>query len=153
MVDWKELHIQSNLPLIVLAVSFICIVIIGFLEFKKVSIRMEELSEQIKSLRMHHQDMIINDRTFFQDGKFSRSEYEKFLLKNGLSAPEFEQNLSEQEKKRQLLSFLSEGVHIPDFLVQTAFNKENQIKQIQNCMYIIWESNKITKTHVNRMRK
>ena len=69
-------------------------------------------------------DMIINDRTFFQDGKFSRSEYEKFLLKNGLSAPEFEQNLSEQEKKRQLLSFLSEGMRIPGFLVQNAFNKE-----------------------------
>ena len=96
-------------------------------------------------------DMIINDRTFFQDGKFSRSEYEKFLLKNGLSAPEFEQNLSEQEKKRQLLSFLSEGVHIPDFLVQTAFNKENQIKSIR---YIdlsnYYESTNIEEKEINK---
>ena len=47
MVAWQELHIQSNLPLIVLAISFICVVIIGFLEFKKISIKIEELSEQI----------------------------------------------------------------------------------------------------------
>ena len=51
-------------------------------------------------------DIIINDKTFFKDEKFSRTEYEKFLLKNGLNAPGFEQNISEQEKKRQLLSFL-----------------------------------------------
>ena len=46
----KELHIQSNLPLIILSVSFICIVIIGFLEFKKVSVRLNNLIEKIKTL-------------------------------------------------------------------------------------------------------
>ena len=51
MVAWQELHIQSNLPLIVLAISFICVVIIGFLEFKKISIKIEELSEQIKVIQ------------------------------------------------------------------------------------------------------
>ena len=51
MVAWQELHIQSNLPLIVLAISFICVVIIGFLEFKKISIKIEELSEQIKLIQ------------------------------------------------------------------------------------------------------
>ena len=76
-------------------------------------------------------EMIINDKTFFEGDKFSRTEYEKFLLKNGLNAPSFEQNLSEQEKKRQLLSFLSAGVHVSDFLIQSAFNKENQIKDIR----------------------
>ena len=42
MGTWQELHIQSNLPLIVLTISLICIVIIGFLEFKKVSLRLDE---------------------------------------------------------------------------------------------------------------
>ena len=51
MVAWQELHIQSNLPLIVLAISFICVVIIGFLEFKKITIKIEELSEQIKLIK------------------------------------------------------------------------------------------------------
>lgn len=76
-------------------------------------------------------EMIVNDKTFFKNKKFSRTEYEKFLLKNGLSAPGFEQNLSEQEKKRQLLSFLSQGIQVSDFLIQNTFNKENQIKDIK----------------------
>ena len=96
-------------------------------------------------------DIIINDKTFFKDEKFSRTEYEKFLLKNGLNAPGFEQNISEQEKKRQLLSFLSEGMRIPSFLVQNAFKKENQIKDIK---YIdlknYYESKKIEEKEINK---
>ena len=35
-------------------------------------------------------EIIINDKTFFKDDKFSRTEYEKFLVSNSLSAPLFE---------------------------------------------------------------
>ena len=75
-------------------------------------------------------EMIINDKTFFKDDKFSRSKYEKFLISNSLSAPLFEANVAEQEKKRQLLSYLSGGIEIPSFLVQYEYNKENQTKKI-----------------------
>ena len=75
-------------------------------------------------------EIIINDKTFFKDKKFSRIEYEKFLISNNLSAPLFEANIAEQEKKRQLLSFLSGGIEIPNFLVQHEYNKENQTKKI-----------------------
>ena len=34
-----------------------------------------------------------------ENGKFSRTEYEKFLIANNISAPEFEINLSKVEKK------------------------------------------------------
>ena len=53
---------------------------------------------------------------FFKENKFSRTEYEKFLISNNLSAPLFEKNLLDQEKKRQLLSYLSGGINIPDFI-------------------------------------
>ena len=76
-------------------------------------------------------EIIINDKTFFKDNKFSRTEYEKFLISNSLSAPLFETNVAEQEKKRQLLSYLSGGVEIPNFLVQYEYNKENQTKKIE----------------------
>ncbi len=76
-------------------------------------------------------EIIINDKTFFKDNKFSRTEYEKFLISNSLSAPLFETNMAEQEKKRQLLSYLSGGIEIPDFLVQYEFNMENQNKKIE----------------------
>ena len=46
-------------------------------------------------------NIIVNDKAFFKDKKFSRTKYEKFLLENGISAPSFERNLSEQEKRRQ----------------------------------------------------
>ena len=40
-------------------------------------------------------NIIKNDRLFFKNDKFSRTEYEKFLLKSNISAPSFEQNIVE----------------------------------------------------------
>ena len=62
--------------------------------------------------------IIVNDENFYKNGKFSRIEYEKFLLKNSLSAPSFENNIIEQEKKMQLLNFLSSGTVIPNFYIE-----------------------------------
>ena len=87
-------------------------------------------------------NIIINDKTFFKDGKFSRTAYEKFLLQSTITAPMFEQNIKEQEKKRQLLSFLSNGVMIPDFLIEDEFKKENQIKKIKYIDLNIFYKNK-----------
>ncbi len=76
-------------------------------------------------------EIIINDRLFSKDKKFSRTEYEKFLLKSGLTAPTFEKNIAEQESRRQFLSFLAGGITIPNGLVEKAFQRENQIKSIK----------------------
>ena len=76
-------------------------------------------------------NIIINDKTFFKDNAFSRTEYEKFLITSNLSAPQFEENIAQQEKKRQLLEYLSNGIKIPKFITEREFNKENQIKEIK----------------------
>jgi len=76
-------------------------------------------------------EIITTDETFLEDGKFSRTKYEKFLLESGISAPLFEQNIAEQEKKRQLLTFLSQGILLPEALIKKEFESENQIKEIQ----------------------
>ena len=76
-------------------------------------------------------DIIRNDKLFFKNDKFSRTEYEKFLLKSNVTAPMFEQNIVEQESRRQFLSFLAGGITIPDILVENEFKKENQIKTIK----------------------
>jgi len=76
-------------------------------------------------------NIIKNDKLFFKDGKFSRTEYEKFLLKSNVTAPMFEQNIVKQESRRQFLSFLAGGITIPDILVDNEFKKENQIKTIK----------------------
>ena len=44
-------------------------------------------------------NIIINDKTFFKNNAFSRTEYEKFLITSNLSAPQFEENIAQQEKK------------------------------------------------------
>ena len=75
--------------------------------------------------------IITTDKTFLKNNKFSRTTYEKFLLESGISAPIFEQNIAEQEKKRQLLTYLSEGILLPEALVKKEFENENQIKTIQ----------------------
>jgi len=76
-------------------------------------------------------DIIINDKLFFKDGKFSRTEYEKFLLGSGVTAPAFEQNIIEQESRRQFLGFLAGGIVVPDSIVEKEFKKENQTKTIK----------------------
>jgi peptidyl-prolyl cis-trans isomerase D len=76
-------------------------------------------------------NIVISDATFFKDGKFSRTVYEKFLLESQMSAPLFEQNIAEQEKKRQLLKYLSEGTDVPNFLIEKSYKSENQIKKIE----------------------
>ncbi len=76
-------------------------------------------------------NIIKGDKLFFKDNKFSRTEYEKFLIKSGISAPLFEENIAEQEKRRQFLSVLSGGIVIPELLVKKEYKKENQIKTIK----------------------
>jgi peptidyl-prolyl cis-trans isomerase D len=76
-------------------------------------------------------NIIKNDKLFYKDNKFSRTEYEKFLIKSGITAPQFEANIVEQEKRRQFLSSLAGGIVIPDNVVTQEFRKENQIKTIQ----------------------
>ena len=76
-------------------------------------------------------DIIKNDKLFIKDNKFSRTEYEKFLIKGGITAPQFEANIVEQEKRRQFLSSLAGGIVIPESLAEKEFKKENQTKIIQ----------------------
>ena len=96
---------------------------------KVMSLEIEKLGIVVsdKALR----DIIKNDKSFFKDNKFSRTEYEKFLIKGGITAPQFEANIVEQEKRRQFLSSLAGGIVIPEILAEKEFRKENQTKIIQ----------------------
>jgi len=76
-------------------------------------------------------EIIKNDKSFFKDDKFSRTEYEKFLIKSGITAPQFEANIVEQEKRKQFLSSLAGGIVVPEILIEKEFRKENQTKIIQ----------------------
>ena len=92
------------------------------LEIEKLGITLND-----NSLR----NILKNDEMFSKNNKFSRIEYEKFLLKSGITANLFERNIAEQEKKRQFLTSLSGGILVPPALVKKEFRKENQIKTIK----------------------
>ena len=96
---------------------------------KVMSLEIKNLGVEVSDNALR--DIIKNDKTFFKDEKFSRTEYEKFLIKSGVTATQFEDNIVEQEKRRQFLSSLAGGIVIPEILVETEYRKENQTKTIQ----------------------
>ena len=89
---------------------------------KVMSLEIEKLGIVVSDNALR--DIIKNDKSFFKNGKFSRTEYEKFLLKSRITAPQFEANIVEQEKRRQFLSSLGGGIIIPEILVEKEFKKK-----------------------------
>ena len=96
---------------------------------KVMSLEIEKIGVVVNDNALRN--IIKNDKLFFKDNKFSRTEYEKFLIKSGITAPQFEANIIEQEKRRQFLSSLAGGLVIPKTLITQEFRKENQTKSIQ----------------------
>ena len=101
----------------------------------------EYIGRKVMALEIEKNDIVVsdnalrgiikNDKLFFKNDKFSRTEYEKFLIKSGITAPQFEANIVEQEKRRQFLSSLAGGIVVPEILVKKEFRKENQTKTIE----------------------
>tara|TARA_Y100001958_G_scaffold157564_1_gene152979 strand:+ start:819 stop:2270 length:1452 start_codon:yes stop_codon:yes gene_type:complete len=96
---------------------------------KVMALEIEKLNITISDNSLRN--IIKNEKLFYKENKFSRTEYEKFLIKSGSTAPQFEANIVEQEKRRQFLSSLSGGIVIPEILVEHEFRKENQSKEIK----------------------
>jgi len=88
--------------------------------------------------------LIKHQKDFKRENKFSRVEYEKFLIKNNITAATFEKNLSEAEKRRQLLDFIGSGIFPSNFMVNIAYDKINQKRNIQ-----LIDLNIIFKKHLN----
>jgi peptidyl-prolyl cis-trans isomerase D len=90
------------------------------IEFHGIQISNKALSNLLK----HQKD-------FKREDKFSRIEYEKFLLKNNLTAVTFETLLSKQEKKKQLFNFIGGGLIPTDFLIDSTYNSIYQKRSIE----------------------
>ena len=64
---------------------------------KVMSLEIEKLGIVVSDNALRN--ILKNDKSFFKDNQFSRTEYEKFLIKSGITAPQFEANIVEQEKE------------------------------------------------------
>ena len=70
-------------------------------------------------------DKIKKNKNFLDDnGKFSRTKYEKFLLSGNLTAPFFEINLKNNELKKELFSYVGGGIKTPFFLTNNTFKQQ-----------------------------
>ena len=70
-------------------------------------------------------------KEFKKENKFSRTQYEKFLISNNIDAVSFENNLANQEKKKQLLNIIGGGIIPSKFMVNNIYNKINQKRKIE----------------------
>ena len=99
------------------------------------------VSTKILDLEIEEYDLIISKETllkmikknknFLDDqGNFQRLKYEKFLLENSQSAPQFELRLKNRELQKNLFSFIGAGTISPKFLVNKLYEEENKKLEI-----------------------
>jgi peptidyl-prolyl cis-trans isomerase D len=77
-------------------------------------------SENSLSKKIKKNENFIDDK-----GKFQRIKYEKFLLENNITAPQFEKRLKDRELQKKLFDFIGAGTVSPEFLVNKLFKNEN----------------------------
>ena len=71
-------------------------------------------------------EMIKKNKNFLDEyGNFQRIKYEKFLLENNQSAPQFEQRLKKRELQKNLFEYIGAGTLSPKFLTNKLYNEEN----------------------------
>tara|TARA_B100000131_G_scaffold57663_1_gene52970 strand:- start:3894 stop:5315 length:1422 start_codon:yes stop_codon:yes gene_type:complete len=111
------------------------------MEIKKLNVNLSEKSlvNKIKS----------NSNFLDDKNNFSRIKYEKFLLENNLSAPNFETRLKNQELKRNLFNYISGGIKSPYFLKNKYFISEQKKVEISYFDLDLANDNTLTSTEIN----
>ena len=71
-----------------------------------------------------------NENFLDENGNFQRLKYEKFLLENNQSAPQFEARLKKRELQKNLFDFIGSGTISPEFLVKKLYEEENKKLEI-----------------------
>ena len=98
-----------------------------------ISEKVIEIETQEKGIRLTDESLmkiLISDKTFQKNEKFSETKYEKFMLTSGYTKPQYERTLKNIELKGQLLTFYSGGIKLPKSIVDESYKKLNQIKEI-----------------------
>ena len=94
------------------------------------------IEQEIKSYSIILSDkslakILKNTEQFKRDNEFSRTLYEKFLIEKGLSTVFYEENISKQEQKNQLLNLIGGGINPSFFSINNEYNKINQKRKIE----------------------
>ena len=95
------------------------------------------ISKEIILMEIDDKSLTLNDKILlkkiksspeFKDDKqnFSRLKYEKFLLMNSISAPEYEMNLKNRELQNKLYDYVKGGIKNPYFIYNQLYIHENR---------------------------
>ena len=101
----------------------------NFVGIKLMNMEIENFDIQLSENALSK--IIKNEKIFKKKNEFSRIEYEKFLLNNGLKANAFEANMSNQIKREHLFELIKGGVSPSHFLVNTTYDNINQKRNIE----------------------
>jgi peptidyl-prolyl cis-trans isomerase D len=75
---------------------------------------------------------IKKNKNFLDDkGIFQRTKYEKFLLENNQTAPQFELRLKKRELQKNLFDYIGAGTVSPKFLIKKLYEEENKELEIE----------------------
>ena len=85
----------------------------NFIGEKLITLEIE--NHEIKVSENSLSTIIKNEESFKKNNKFSRTEYEKFLVKNSFTTLAFETNVSKQAKMEQLFDLLGEESYLQNF--------------------------------------
>ena len=99
------------------------------------------VSAKILDLEIEEYDLIISKESLLKmikknknfldgQGNFQRIKYEKFLLENNQTAPQFELRLKNRELQKNLFSFVGAGTVTPKFLIKKLYEEENRKLEI-----------------------
>ena len=80
----------------------------------------------IKSDKSLSESIIKEKRFLDDDGKFSRTKYEKFLIENNVTAGEFERKIREGSQQKELFNYISGGIKSPNFVTKSLFLDETK---------------------------
>ena len=94
---------------------------------KKILLMEVEDLNPIISDRILNKKIKKNKNFLGENNKFSRIKYEKFLLSNNITAPDYEFRLRQSELKQNLFNFISGGVNSPLFLINNSFKDQTKI--------------------------
>ena len=122
-------------------------------------ISLNMLDIEVKNLQLSISDKaLVNrikiDKNFLDESnKFSRIKYEKFLLTNNTSAPEFEFRLKKNELQKNLFSYIGGGLKLPHHMINKMYIDENKNVEIEfiNLEYIY--KNEFSDSEINAFIK
>jgi peptidyl-prolyl cis-trans isomerase D len=95
------------------------------------------LNLEIKDLNLSISNDVLTtkikkDKNFLdENGVFQRTNYEKFLLLNNLTAPMYELNLKNKALQKQLFEYIGSGTLSPKFLIKKMYKEENRKVEIE----------------------